>query len=198
MGKFLLLLIFLLLLVLAGYAGYKSLPFIKSQLASTQITKLVSQTMPAVTSTPAVTPSPTPSLKLDTADSQTINSFLVASLGIKTHNLGRVYCAYKILNSGISRPRVIYLWAICQEYYSNQGNIIPGSGISVPLTLVVTWNNSGLQIISHRIPRAGVNYQSDLKDIFPSDMVVNQLLNPDRAMLSDLQNQINLYKSHSF
>jgi hypothetical protein len=181
MGKIFLVLILLAFIGLAVYAGLKTVPFLQTSFSS------LSQVFH-----PSATPVPTPVISPDTA---AINSYLISVLGIVSHPGGKVICAHRILEPSKPQSGYIYLWAVCQEYYSDNEIVKTGSGISVPISLTVNKTNNLLQITSHRSPRAGSSYAADLTSIFPPEILQKYIDSPDPKMLEDIQNEINLNKS---
>jgi hypothetical protein len=203
MGKIFVFLMIVSLLWLAGYAGYKSLPYLNSQLNNPNVFPQLRQLLkitPQPTATPApVSPSPaTPSATPSTiSDSQVINRYLENTLGLRTH-AGSVFCAYELLAIDTPNPHLWYLWALCQEYYRQQATVKTGAGISLPLSILTSKDGSLLKIISSRAPRAGADYQSDLQKIFPPGLITAKIQNPDPEMLTNLQHQVELARINSF
>ncbi|HOX29870.1 MAG TPA: hypothetical protein P5080_02770 [Candidatus Paceibacterota bacterium] len=76
---------------------------------------------------------------------------------------GVKFCSYEELGESKGKDR--FLYAVCQEFYAEAGNIYIGSGISVPLKLIAA---NG--VFSHWVPRDGSYYSQDIKMMFPKDL----------------------------
>jgi hypothetical protein len=189
MGRFFAIVFFFALLASAAYVGYHSVPAVRNLVRTLPVPALNSQPTPTVTPIPVESP----------ADTTAINSYLVSTLGLSSHSGGKVVCAHRLLDPTTSSGRTLYIWAICQEYYqSPDGSVTPGTGISVPVSLVVSGNLDSLQVVSHRTPRAGDFYPLDIDSIFPPDLVAAKIRHPDPNLLSGIQNDINLMAAKLF
>jgi hypothetical protein len=97
---------------------------------------------------------------------ENIKDYFVTNIGI-TGFSGEVFCSYEPLNTEQGANSKIYLWALCQEYYLEQGALIPGSGISLPVSLRIQVKNDHYQVTDHLAPRDGTYYGPDVQAIFP-------------------------------
>ena len=80
-----------------------------------------------------------------------------------------MFCAYEPLNAVQGAEGMIYLWALCQEYYLEQESLIPGSGVSLPVALRIQEKNGHYEIIGHLVPRDGTYYGPDVRATFPQN-----------------------------
>lgn len=103
---------------------------------------------------------------LDPILDESVNDYLVNHIGFTSHD-GTVFCAYELLNVARAPEGDIYLWALCQEYYLDQGSLTPGGGISLPVALQKQENNERPEIVGHLIPGDGSHYGPDVRVIFP-------------------------------
>lgn len=110
-------------------------------------------------------PSANTSLALMLDDS--ITDYLVTNIGITSFG-GETFCAYELLNAARATEGNIYIWALCLEYYSEQGSLATGSGISLPVALQTQKKNDHTEIIGHLVPRDGTYYGPDVRAIFPN------------------------------
>jgi hypothetical protein len=76
---------------------------------------------------------------------------------------GVSFCSYEELGETKGKDR--FLYAVCQEFYKEAGNIYLGSGIAVPLKLIATGG-----VYSHWVPRDGSYYSQDIQTMFPKDL----------------------------
>ena len=98
---------------------------------------------------------------------ESIRAYLVASLGISAYG-GEVFCAYEPLDAQQGLEGRLYLWVLCQEYGVRQGVIQPGSGISLPVVLLVQVQGGSPVFMGHRAPGDGAAYGPDVRMLFPS------------------------------
>jgi hypothetical protein len=98
-----------------------------------------------------------------------IRSYLAASIGISAFG-GEVFCAYEPLDARQGQQGRLYLWALCQEYFVEDGELRAGSGVSLPVVLFVQEANDRLAIVRHRMPRDGAAYGSDVRSLFPASV----------------------------
>jgi hypothetical protein len=61
----------------------------------------------------------------------------------------------------------VYVWAYCEEYYIDNGEIKMGSGVSEPVKLRMEYKNNILTVIDHKVPGDGSLYASSIKEMFP-------------------------------
>lgn len=95
-----------------------------------------------------------------------INDYLVENVSIIGFG-GEAYCAYEYLNADQGGDGEIYIWVLCQEFYLDQGSVVEGSGISLPVALQTEEKNDQLEVIGHLVPRDGTYYGPDVRTIFP-------------------------------
>jgi hypothetical protein len=106
------------------------------------------------------------SISISGLPANTILDYLVVNIGISTFG-GKVFCAYEPLNAQQETNRKIYLWVLCQEYYVEEGALIAGTGISVPVALLYQEQNGTYKIVDYRVPRDGIYYGPDVREVFP-------------------------------
>src|SRR4030095_2792398 len=96
------------------------------------------------------------------------DDYLTKNIG-KTGFGGKTFCMYKTLdieetNQGLSE----YLFAVCQEYYLNDGDLKEGTGISLPIALFLQKENQSYKVLRHKIPRDGSQNSHDIDALFPT------------------------------
>jgi len=82
----------------------------------------------------------------------------------KTEKYSKNFCTFNPFNP--INEKEIYIWARCSEFGFKDGSLLELSGVSVPVKLASLEGNK----FSHQIPRDGVLYSADLKQIFPKDI----------------------------
>jgi hypothetical protein len=98
-----------------------------------------------------------------------IKNYLEENVGIATFG-GKVFCAYEVLGEEKKGTTINeYLWVLCREYYLENDNLKEGSGISLPVALIIQEGESGYKVINHKIPRDGNYYGTDIREIFPEE-----------------------------
>jgi len=97
---------------------------------------------------------------------ENLETYLSANIGISAFG-GEVFCAYEPLNAEQGEDGRIFLWAMCLEYYLEDGQLTLGSGISVPVALQIRPMDEHYQIITHLLPRDGTFYGQDVRASFP-------------------------------
>jgi hypothetical protein len=99
---------------------------------------------------------------------ESIENYLVTNVGVTGFD-GKVFCAFEMLSVIEKEDEVeieAYLWVLCQEYYEQNQVLEQGTGMSLPVALIVQERGERDEV-SHRIPRDGDFYQDDVQTIFP-------------------------------
>lgn len=78
----------------------------------------------------------------------------------------------------------VYIWALVESYYAQDGRLISNSGYSIPFKFIIKDN----EIIDYKMPGNGSEYSKSLKDIFPVD-IRNRLSN-DLVDGNKIDNQV--------
>ena len=97
---------------------------------------------------------------------ESIEDYLVTNVGISAFG-GKVFCADKPLDGVQGVEGKKYLWALCQEYYLEQGSLKLGSGVSLPVALRIREQDGHYEVIDHLVPRDGAYYGPDVRATFP-------------------------------
>lgn len=184
-------------MALTGYAVYSAYPMIAPKLNT--LTNKTPEPAPTVSATPAMTASPSALISplpdiVTTAQSEfennlTINDYLKSKVAIKGFS-GNVYCAYDILSETGSRPEILYLLALCQEYYEKQQTKYPGTGLVVPIALQLKWAGDSFTVIKHQTPKMGSAYEADVRSIFPTALAQNILSDKYSLQIKSLQQRV--------
>jgi hypothetical protein len=94
-----------------------------------------------------------------------ISAYLAGKIGSASFG-GRVFCAHQLLGSDADH---LYLLALCEEYYPKDGMLELGTGISVPVVLVLGHSDGRDSITGHVLPVDGEGYGSSIKANFPEN-----------------------------
>lgn len=84
----------------------------------------------------------------------------------------------------------VYIWALIESYYVQDGKLISNSGSSIPYKFIIKDN----EIIDYKIPRDGSGYSKSLKEIFPVD--IRNKLNNDLVDGNKIDNQVKEHYSY--
>lgn len=111
--------------------------------------------------------------------SEDINGYLASQL-LHASFGGDLFCDHELLAlESKEDATVIYIWALCQEFYCDQQQIEIGSGVSLPVALAARRQDGERWSFEHRIPRDGLSYGVDVSAIFPSR--IQGLITPETA-----------------
>lgn len=84
---------------------------------------------------------------------------------------GKVFSAYQVLGKEEAGDTIKeYVWVLCQEYYLSNGQAKLGTGVMLPVALTIRRQENDYRVISHRAPRDGNLYLTDIREIFPKDV----------------------------
>jgi hypothetical protein len=118
-------------------------------------------------------------------------SYLNQKIGIASFG-GQKFCGYKLLDveetdKGISE----YVDVLCQEFYlKGNGKLAKGTGISLPVALILAKSNGSFDVIKHQTPRDGDQFVPDIEAMFPrkvqSEILSDQRTRWNEPILSQL------------
>lgn len=91
----------------------------------------------------------------------------------------------------------VYSWVLEEKYYLENNEIKQDSSSSIPYMFVVEYANDKYKVIDSRIPRDGVYYAEDMKNIFPRSVRkdMDEIYNDGtiERLKMDIEKQLNLY-----
>ena len=91
----------------------------------------------------------------------------------------------------------VYSWVLEEKYYLENNKIKQDSSYSIPYMFVVEYANDKYKVIDSRIPRDGVYYAEDMKNIFPRSVRndMDEIYNDGtiERLKMDIEKQLNLY-----
>ncbi len=103
-------------------------------------------------------------------DEETILNYLdMQTDDISSPNLGKMYSAYEILGTDTNR---IYMWVIKEECTIIGKDVNMSNGVSLPVVLYIQTMQDGIVIEDHKVPRDGVWYGQDIKQLFPENVIL--------------------------
>jgi hypothetical protein len=97
---------------------------------------------------------------------ENVEDYLAANVGTSAFG-GNVFCVYEPLNAPQGAEGKIYLWALCREYVLEQTSLVAGSGVSLPVVLLIREKNDHREVVGHLVPRNGTHYGPDVRATFP-------------------------------
>ncbi|MDP3740709.1 MAG: hypothetical protein Q8R08_00055 [bacterium] len=90
---------------------------------------------------------------------------------------GKVFCSFREIGTDTRALEMrLALWALCQEYYLENGALQSGTGSFVPVSLVAITEKDQHKIVRHLVPRDAPMYFEDVKEFFPEPLH-KQILN---------------------
>ncbi len=91
----------------------------------------------------------------------------------------------------------VYSWVLEEKYYLENNKIKQDSSSSIPYMFVVEHTNDKYKVTDSRIPRDGVYYAEDMKNIFPRSVRkdMDEIHNDGtiKKLKMDIEKQLNLY-----
>jgi hypothetical protein len=107
-------------------------------------------------------------LKITQNDKKIILNYLDTKTNdIAYPSKGKMYSAYELLGTDKDK---IYIWLVKEEYIKAGTNLERGQGVSLPVVLKIKKSSKGISIISPDFPKDGVNYNKDVKKLFPANI----------------------------
>jgi len=93
-------------------------------------------------------------------------TYLVAHVGMASFG-GKAFCAYKVLNIEQRNEELTeYVYTVCMEYYLKSGTLEQGTGLGLPVALVLRREGPGYVVVSHQSAGDG-GYVRAVERIFP-------------------------------
>jgi hypothetical protein len=100
-----------------------------------------------------------------------VEEYLVENIGEASFG-GEVFCSYDVLEMGVRfNGADVYVWALCGEYYLEDGTLTMGTASSLPVALYMKISTGGYSISGYDIPRDGMEYGSSIRQIFPAGAI---------------------------
>lgn len=91
----------------------------------------------------------------------------------------------------------VYAWVLEEKYYLKNNEIKQNSSSSIPYMFVVEHTNDEYKVTDSRIPRDGIYYAEDMKNIFPRSIRndMDEVYNDGtiEKLEKDIQKQLSLY-----
>jgi hypothetical protein len=91
---------------------------------------------------------------------------------LETNYNGQVFCTHHLYGydeeKGTNMVKA-YVWAYCEEYYLENGQLKMGSGVSEPVLVTLELENGALMVKSHQEPRDGELFAPSIREMFPAN-----------------------------
>ncbi len=143
-----------------AWAGFRRYQHLIATVALLLLLILPTGCQPKARGTDAVTPS------VSISQVEHVDEYLATNVGTSSFG-GEVFCASEPLDADQGAGGEMYLWVYCMEYYPEEGSLVRGSGVSVPVALHIEERDGHYEITDHRLPRDGEYYGPNVRDIFP-------------------------------
>lgn len=91
---------------------------------------------------------------------------------LETNYGGKVFCSHHLYGYDEEKSTGLvktYVWAYCEEYYLDNGQLKMGSGVSEPVLVTLELENGALMVKSHQPPRDGELYAPSIREMFPAN-----------------------------
>jgi hypothetical protein len=133
---------------------------------------------------------------------QNIDLYLVQRLAYRTYG-GMVFCSHDVLGAEEEEARILgYVWALCQEYYRGRdGSVQKGARASTPVMLILNPNEGSITVMSHQVPREGMQYAEDVRNMFPAavqEILLSGDVDGQNARIAGLEGRIEQQRVQSF
>lgn len=92
----------------------------------------------------------------------------------------------------------VYAWILEKTFYEENGELVEDSGYSIPFVIDLRKEDDSYVVDDYQIPRDGSNYYSDMKKMFPNDVLnkMDRIYEDGTAerLESNIQKKIDSYK----
>ncbi|MFN2637721.1 MAG: hypothetical protein ABR585_11895 [Gemmatimonadaceae bacterium] len=95
-----------------------------------------------------------------------LNTYLAAHKGFTSRG-GEMRCVYRPLGQSGTK---VFVWAVCGELLAVDGDLVEGSGMSVPAAFDIRVDNSKARVTRVEVPEDGSGYGSSIQRIFPASI----------------------------
>jgi len=155
--------VLILILALGGIVAFKLIQGRKPSEEATTATPQAEQ--------PTIAESPIAPLPISEAlINEQLENYLPQVL--ETNYGGKVFCNHHLYGYDEEKPAGLvsaYVWAYCEEYYLENGQLKMGSGVSEPVLVTLELQNGALTVKSHQPPRDGELYAPSIREMFPTN-----------------------------
>ena len=158
-------LVVIILLVLAGGA-FATLKIIQNQTTKNESNK---QTTEEITPSSSASQSPVVPLPVSEALIEEQLKAYLPKIGQPAYN-GQVFCAHHLYGFDEDKENNLvktYVWAYCEEYYQENGQLKMGFGVSEPVLVTMELKDGALVAKSYKEPGNGSLYAFSIKEMFP-------------------------------
>jgi len=160
MKKFAWLIFLLILVVFIGWVSVKQLSNKKTETS----TELPTPTQPQEQNIQTTVPLPVSEALIE----EQLKAYL-PKIGQPAYN-GQVFCAHYLYGFDENKENnlvKVYVWAYCEEYYQENGQLKMGFGVSEPVLVTMEAKDGALVAKSYKEPGNGSLYAPSIKEMFP-------------------------------
>lgn len=95
-----------------------------------------------------------------------VENTLVENIGQASFD-GKVFCSYDVLGTEAWADGMdVYVWALCGEYYLDNGVLTLGTASSLPVAIHMQKAGRVYEVVSCEIPSDGMDYMPSIQRIF--------------------------------
>jgi hypothetical protein len=109
---------------------------------------------------------------------------------------GKPFCEYDVLGIEQNGEQFhTYIYAICQEYYLKGQDLTKGTGLALPIALLMQKDGTQYRVLSHESTRDGAEFSVDVERIFPRNLHKRIFAEPqnNRAILDEIETEAKQY-----
>lgn len=148
--------------------------------------KAIEQESPSPVESPPMTESPeAPTPVSEALINQQLEDYLPQQVLEINYN-GRVFCSHYLYGYDENKETGMikaYVWAYCEEYYLDNGELKMGSGGSFPVLVSMEVQNGILGVHGHQVPKEGSLYAPSIREMFPEKYAEEAILGYDIELL---------------
>lgn len=100
---------------------------------------------------------------------EAIRSFIEQKVAYKSRENGMVFEAHELYGTGEKDGKTAaYLWSLQQEYAYEDGKLVEGTGVSLPMVVYLEKEQDGkYKVIDFKVPQDGERYAASVREMFP-------------------------------
>ncbi len=101
-----------------------------------------------------------------------VNELLANKIVVEANFGGQVFCAHDVLALEMQEDGAdVYVWALCGEYYLENGLPVLGTAGSLPVALHLVRGGETYALASYELPLDGTGYGASIEEIFPAEAI---------------------------
>lgn len=161
----------IIVVVLVAFIGYIAFKQTSKEEKTSEITP---------TPTPVIQEEASPIVPLPVSEArinEQLKSYL-PKIGQPAYS-GQVFCAHHLYGFDEDQKNNLvkaYVWAYCEEYYQESGQLKMGFGVSEPVLVTMELKNGVLTAKSYKEPGNGSLYAPSIKEMFPENYATEAIV----------------------